>query len=371
MKPLEIFAQVQYGLENIALKELESLNITNYQRYKGGFEIIGHWNTIYLLNNQGLCFSRILIRLNRFIAKTFYDLEKEIKKIDFKPYLNNFNNICIRVNSITSSLYHENAIKERIFKYISKQCNKTFNLVGEADTTDTQLILLTAQHDQFILSIDTSGQHLHKRGYLDYRAKAPLRETIATAMFISLNKTDYDIIIDPFCGGGTIPIEISRFLSTINSDTFRSFNFMKWNTFNKDYYKKIIKNTKKSINIKSEIYGYDISEENINIAIRNLTLFNQVNTIKINFLKQDFFNLNDNFFDDYQSPLIISNPPWGKRLNNIDFIRILKKLKVYENHVEIVLIIPECFLKLIKSYKTLFNIEAGNIIVSAIKINEI
>ncbi len=366
MKPFEIFVQVQNGLEDIALKELERLGIKNYKRYKGGFELVGHLNIVYLLNLKGLCFSRVLIRLHKFIAKTFYDLEKEIKKVDFLPYLKKFDNLCIRVNSVTSSLYHESGIQERLHTYISKQCNKDFNLVGESDTPNTQLILLTSQHDHFILSIDSSGQHLHKRGYLSHRAIAPLRETIATAMFISVFDSDYEVICDPFCGSGTIPIEISRFFSALDSDNFRTFNFMKWDNFKEEYFKKVKNEHLQTYSTAPCIIGFDILDKNIQDAKNNFKSCKLKNNIV--FETKNFFDIKKEFFSEYKKALIITNPPWGKRIFNTDFKMILNKLNSFNNKPDIVLIIPDNFLKNIRRYKTLFSIESGSIIVSAIKI---
>lgn len=368
MKPFEIFVQVQCGLEDLAVKELEALGYSNYKRYKGGFELSGHWNTIFNLNLNSLLFSRILIRLNKFVSKTFYDFEKEIFKSDFEPFISHTDNICLRVNSKSSSLYHENALQERIHKFLEKKYQKKINLIGEADTPDTQLILLNAQHDQFVLSVDTTGKHLHKRGYNEFRADAPLRETVASAMLSGANIKNYDVLIDTFTGSGTIPIEACRLLNRVSSDKFRNFSFQAWKNFDENYYNEwrnqnnIVAPTNNTL----QIFAHDIDEKNIHNAKNNILQSGFKDLILTS--KKDFFTLSANDFTQDKKTLICANPPWGKRLFGVSLDKIIEKAVSLTKYTDIVFLIPDLYIKKIKKYKKLFSIHSGDIIVSAIQI---
>ena len=358
MKPLELFLQVQHGLEDLAGKELLSLGYKNFKRYSGGFELFGHWNAVQGLNFDSLLLSRVLIRLNKFTCKTFWDFEKVILKTDFEPYLSLTKNICIRVNSKSSALYHEAALQGRFHNFLEQKYNRRFNLLGEADSVNTQMILLTSLHDQFVISIDTSGKHLHKRGYNDFRADAPLRETVASAMLQAVNIAEYDTIYDPFTGSGTIPFEAHRLLNRMSSDKFREFRFQKWGIQ--------VKTNNEQITACKEqrIIGSDVDEKTLEIANRNLQAsgFSE----RISFYKKNFFDLGAGDFSGKGKTFICSNPPWGKRVHGKSISKIMAKANELKEYADIALLIPDIYLPKASKYRKLFTINSGEITVSAI-----
>lgn len=368
MKPYAIFVQVQTGLEDIAEKELLALGIKNFIKHKGGFELQGHWNTIFTLNLKSLVITRVLIREKTFKAFTFYDFEKQINDIDLSKYLSKSDVISVRVKSIKSKLFHEKALEERFHKFLCKKYKKDFILDNNI-SGDSQLFLISSLHDEFTLSVDSSGQHLHKRGYLNLRAKAPLRETIATALLLKLRHYNFDLIFDPFCGGGTIPIEALRLFSQKSSDNFRSFSFEKWENLDLAYYKRFKdKMIQESVSF-PKIIGSDIDSGNIEIAKDNLKFSCLDQGGICDFNVKDFFSYPDDVFKEYKNVLMISNPPWGKRLDNYSIESLYKKLSSFKHIKTKVIIIPDSYLAIFKKFEVLLKLKAGDIGLSAIRID--
>ena len=198
MKPFKIFAVVLPGLEKYAEIELIQLGIKKTIAIRGGVEFACHPRKLYYLNNFARIPTRFLVRLGSFTAKSFSEFESKFLKFDLNSYLTS-NAIEMKVSCQHCKLYHTGAIIERVHRYLKKP------IIKDASGKDSQKLYINGKDDEFTISIDSSGENLHKRGVMKYRGKAPLRETIAAAM-LQAAQVENDLW-DPMCGSGTLPIE--------------------------------------------------------------------------------------------------------------------------------------------------------------------
>src|SRR4051812_15846977 len=240
--PLELFASTALGLESIAAGELKSLGIRGKQEV-GGVAFAGDLDSLYKANLWLRTASRILVRIGRFHASTFYELERRAKKLAWTDFLPREGSVVVRATCRKSKLYHSDAVAERVLEAIARTAPPGIGMQqssGEAgdegdeqspDVQTQQLFVVRIVDDQVEISADSSGQLLHRRGYRQEVAKAPLRETLAAAMVLASGWGRNEKLLDPLCGSGTIPIEAVPIARNIAPGLARDFRFTRWPFF--------------------------------------------------------------------------------------------------------------------------------------------
>ncbi len=226
-RPLfELFASTAPGLESTTAGELKALGVRGRQEI-GGVAFGGGLDRIYKANLWLRTASRVIVRLGRFHASTFYELERRSKKLRWADFLPGAGAVEVRVTCRKSKLYHSDAVAERILSAIGQAAPPGIELRVAGDhnqanenevdegSGSTQLFIVRIVHDECEISADTSGELLHRRGYRTEIAKAPLRETLAAAMVLASGWRPNEPLIDPMCGSGTIPIEAALFARRI------------------------------------------------------------------------------------------------------------------------------------------------------------
>ncbi len=368
MKPLNLFAVVQPGLEKLAEADCLEAGIKTFTTEKGGISFVGHHSNIYRLNNVANVISRILINFPYFYADTIPEFDKKFRALPLQEYLGK-QNICFRVNSYQSKLYHETSLKERIV-FLLEDISGRKVVESGVDEDQTQLIIVTLHSNKVKVSVDTTGSHLHKRGYAAWRNSAPLRETIAAAMLISSNWREKYCLYDPFCGSGTILTEAIRIKRKYPLHMFRKFSFQYWPSFQEKIYDKIKEelNGKIDENVEMKIMGTDISARCIEISQRNLD--KSFKNINLTLFQQDFLRSNEMKLPD--NSIIVTNPPYGIRINNDDFSQIYRKIAQSYYGVNKAVILPYENLKYFDKviYKDDFVISQAEINLHCIQIRE-
>ena len=195
----------------------------------GGVSWDGDARSIMRANLWVRTASRVLVRVARFKATAFYELEKRAKKIPWTQYVPHGAEADFRVTAHKSRLYHSDAIAERLAR-IADSGRRTSD-VGHRTTDSGQLFVVRVVRDEFTISADTSGALLHMRGYRQAIGKAPLRETLAAALLMVADWSGDTPLLDPFCGSGTIPIEAALLARCIPPGLHRRFAFMDWPSF--------------------------------------------------------------------------------------------------------------------------------------------
>lgn len=201
------FAIAAPGLEAIVAGELKGLGLPA-EAMPGGAGLGHDLRSLYEANLRSRTASRILVRVGDFPATAFYELEKRARRIEWERFVTGGRPVAFHVTSRASKLYHERAIEERLLEAVARAGGTPAGPALEDEEGEhAQLFVVRVVRDRFVISADSSGALLHRRGYRQAVAKAPLRETLAAAMLVASGWDGRAPLLDPFCGSGTIPIE--------------------------------------------------------------------------------------------------------------------------------------------------------------------
>jgi len=329
----EFFATTAPGLEGLCLDELKSLplSIEETTAISGGVEFKGHLHECYLAN---LCLhttNRILMRVDSFRASNFNRLEKVLSRLPWELFLFKEFIPKVDVTSRHSRLYHKTAIAERIRSSLKNRSDQTpFLSATEKIRSIPQHLFVRIADDRFTISIDSSGELLHKRGIKKLGARAPMRETLAAA---ALKIAGYDIrepLIDPMCGSGTFSLEAAMMSRNIPAGWYRNFAFMGWPCFRSTRWNHLRREAEKMFRHVDHplIFASDKDPkmcEALNGKIREYGLTGAIKTSN-----RDFFDLSPHALHD-RTGLVVINPPYGVRMETRKesrklFHRIIGKL---------------------------------------------
>jgi len=236
---MQMFAVSAPGLETIVASELHQLGNCDAMPVAGGVNFSGGLAQLYDANLNLRTASRIVVRVDEFHASTFHELERRAKRIRWDEYLKSGSRAQFRVTCKKSKLYHSDAVAQRFSEAVTKQVKgvvvgastKESADEGDAETDDSppaQLFTVRLTHDNCVVSVDSSGALLHRRGYRQAIGKAPLRETLAAAMVIGSGWDGRSPFIDPMCGSGVIAIEAALIARRIPPGIGRTFAFQEW-----------------------------------------------------------------------------------------------------------------------------------------------
>lgn len=225
--PPEFFAVTAPGLEAITAAELEHLGLGPTAIEAGGVSFGGGQAALQRANLESRTASRITMRLGQFEARTWFELERHVRKLDWGQVLAPGTALHVEVTSRKSRLYHQRGIAERLAREVGAPVADAARLEDGA----VQRIIVRVVRDRFTISADASGELLHRRGYRLETARAPMRETLAAAMLLGAGWDGTFPLVDPFAGSGTIPIEAALLARRIAPGLGRAFAFMAWPSF--------------------------------------------------------------------------------------------------------------------------------------------
>ncbi len=344
------FASCAPGLKKFLANEIIDHNLSSKKIIlkQGGVEFFGKVHDCYLANLYLRCPIRILMRIPEFKAENFSTLEKKLDKYDFELLLQKNAKLNFHVSTKNSRLYHSDAIAQRAETIISNKLLTHENILSNTKDTISHDIFIRAENNRFEISIDSSGELLHKRSVKEMTTNAPLRENLAWAMLLSTQFSKDDILIDPMCGSGTFSLEAAMFKQNIPPGFFRNFAFQSWQCFREEkwsYLKKQAQDKFES-NIKKEIFASDIDNIAISAFKKNIQKHNLRKSIEIR--EHDFFNTKPEEFTTKKG-VIVLNPPYGKRIGTKQDItsfynEIGKKLKQDFKGWRVGIIMPEKYL---------------------------
>lgn len=236
----DAFAIASPGCAPLVADELRALDVRLGDVSSAGVAFTATTGVLLRVNLWSRLASRILVRLAEFTARDFATLEKQAARVPWKTVVAPGASVRFRVTCRKSRLYHSDAVAERLARAVLKavpsatiQAGATRDDDDEAsasatDTGFTQLIVVRFEHDRCTISADTSGELLHRRGWRQAIAKAPLRETLAAAMLVACDWTGDVPLVDPFCGSGTIGIEAALRARDMAPGLSRGFAIERW-----------------------------------------------------------------------------------------------------------------------------------------------
>jgi putative N6-adenine-specific DNA methylase len=220
---VNVFVVTAPGLEELTAGEVRRLGPSSVRVIHGGIECSATWPQVWSLNLRLRTATRVFVRVARFHADGFRTLRRGLEAVDWPAWLPTDGAIEVHATSSQSRLFHTGAIAEHAFDALARPAPAR----GQpADQVHVRLV-----RDVATVSLDSSGPPLHRRGWRQATAKAPLRETLAASLLLASGWDGRAPLIDPFCGSGTIPIEASLLAMRAAPGRDRSFAFERWPTF--------------------------------------------------------------------------------------------------------------------------------------------
>lgn len=323
MLELKLIATTTFGLESIVNTQVTKLGYEIERVENGQVVFRGDLAAIPRTNLWLRSAERVLILVGEFIATDFDQLYEKTKELPWEEWLPENAEFPVAGKSVKSILSSVPACQSIVKKAIVDKMKEKYRRQRFPEDGPRYQLQIALLQDRATLTIDTSGQGLHKRGYRQLATEAPLQETLAAAM-IQLSRWEQDrILIDPFCGSGTIPIEAALLAKNIAPGLQRSFAAEKWPNLPLSLWKKAREEARELVQTKLKsrlIMGTDLDLKTIGIA-RYHSRQAGVDDL-IHWQEQSF----KDFSNSRKYGYIISNPPYGERLKEGGDIAALYRL---------------------------------------------
>jgi len=313
---LSLFAVSPPGLEHITRAELFALGINHPVAVPGGVEFSGYLTHLYRVNLWSRTASRVIARVGEFEAKGFDELRRKAADLAWEKFLRPDTKVEVRATCHKSKLYHSDAVAERVAEAIADRIGTpapTPPPLGKSPMGAGQGagVVVRLDHDHCTLSLDSSGAHLHQRGYRLQTAKAPLRETLAAALLLHAQYDPAQPLLDPFCGSGTFAIEAALIARNIAPGLRRRFAFIHWVNFDTQEWGEQLKKARAEIDDSTPIiFASDRDEGAIEAARANAERAGVADSIQ-------FRACAVSSIEPPSAPgLVIANLPYGKRVGS-------------------------------------------------------
>ncbi len=312
----ELIAKTFMGLEPVLAKELTQLGANNIQIGRRMVSFTGDKETMYRANFQLRTAIRILKPISHFKALSADDVYEKVKAIDWEQYLSLDKTFAVDSVVFSEEFKHSKfvsyKVKDAIVDQFREKTGKRPNI--SVANPDIRLNMHIAE-DNCTLSLDSSGESLHRRGYRQESVEAPLNEVLAAGMILMTGWQGDTDFIDPMCGSGTIVIEAALIARNIAPGVFRKeFAFEKWPDFDSNLFDEIYNDDSQEREFKHHVYGYDVDMKAVNTARLN---------VKAAGLSADV-TVNEADFKDFVQPanksIIVMNPPYGERISTPDLL---------------------------------------------------
>ena len=313
-----LIATCAFGIEKILSNELKALGYEDLMVENGRVEFDGDEMDIAICNIHLRTAERVLIKLAEFKALSFEELFQGTKAVDFGKLIPVSGKMHVIGKSVKSQLHSVPDCQSIVKKAVIESMKKTYDREQFAETGAVYRIEIGLLKDIATLTVDTSGEGLHRRGYREHSGAAPLKETLAAALVLISGYDGSRPLVDPFCGSGTILIEAAMIARNMAPNVDRKFVSETWPNFPKDVYEQVregAKNQVKSLDL--SITGYDNDTYVLSTAKMNAKKAGVFKNIY--FMHSDFMNLRLT----ERNVTIITNPPYGERLGEIETIRTL------------------------------------------------
>lgn len=314
MKTFELVAPCHFGLEAVLKREIYDLGYEITLVEDGRVTFAGDAEAICRSNIFLRTAERVLLLVGKFKATTFDELFEGIKALPWETYIPKDGKFWVKkASSIKSKLFSPSDIQSIVKKAIVERLKTTYHVEWFEEDGASYPIRVFLLKDEVMVTLDTSGESLHKRGYRTMTSKAPLTETLAAALILLTPWRKDRIFVDPFCGSGTFPIEAALMAANIAPGLNRNFTAEDWtNLIDKKLWYETVEEANELIDtdISVDIQGYDIDGEVIKAArenakragVEHLIHFQQRPVSELHHPKKYGF--------------IVTNPPYGERLTD-------------------------------------------------------
>ena len=318
----EMIAKTFQGLEEVLAQELTALGANDIQIGRRMVSFSGDKEMMYRANFCLRTAIRILRPIKHFTAQNADEVYEQIKAIHWEDYLDTSKSFAVDAVVFSEEFRHSKfvsyRVKDAIVDYFREKTGKRPSV--RINKPDVLLNIHIAQTD-CTLSLDSSGESLHRRGYRQEAVEAPLNEVLAAGMILMTGWHGECDLIDPMCGSGTIPIEAALIARNIAPGVFRKeFAFEKWVDFDRDLFDAIYNDDSQEREFEHKIYGYDNNPKAHEIAMHNVKAAGVSKDI---ILKLQPFQ---QFEQPKEKSIIITNPPYGERISTNDLLGLYEMI---------------------------------------------
>ena len=318
----EMIAKTFQGLENVLAEELTQLGANNIQVGRRMVSFTGDQEMLYRSNFCLRTAIRVLKPIKHFRATSADEVYEAVKSIDWSQYLTNETTFAVDSVVYSTEFRHSKfvayKVKDAIVDQFRERTGNRPNI--RVSNPDIQLNMHIAEFD-CTLSLDSSGESLHRRGYRQEAVEAPLNEVLAAGIILMTGWRGETDFIDPMCGSGTLPIEAALIARNMAPGLFRQgYAFEKWPDFDRELFEQIYNDDSQEREFGHKIYGYDNNRNAVAIAERNVKAAGLTGDITIQF--QDFAD----FTQPQEKSILVTNPPYGERLKPEDLLGLYKMI---------------------------------------------
>lgn len=314
MNRYELIAPCHFGLEAVLKREIYDIGYDVTQVEDGRVTFEGDEEAVCRANIFLRSAERILLKTGSFHAETYDELFEAVKAIPWEDYLpENAKFWVTKASSVKSKLYSPSDIQSIVKKAMVERMKQKYQVEWFPEDGAAYPVRVFLMKNQVTIGLDTSGDHLHKRGYRTMAGKAPLSETLAAALILLTPWKRDRILVDPFCGSGTFPIEAAMIAANMAPGMGRHFQAEKWSGLIRSSLWREIREEAEAMvdtDIETDIQGYDIDGDIIKVArdnarragVDHLIHFQQRAVADLHHPKKYGF--------------VITNPPYGERLED-------------------------------------------------------
>lgn len=309
-----MLAKTFKGLEEVLAKELVELGANNIQIERRAVSFTGDKRMLYTANFCLRTASRILVPIAQFKAKNTDDIYNHVKQIDWAQYMTTQTTFLIDSTVYSDFFRHSQFVTYRVKDAIVDWWMEHKGVRPNVQLTQPDIYLnVHIGGDTVTVSLDSSGESLHKRGYRVANTQAPINEALAAGMLLLAGWKGQSDFYDPMCGSGTLLIEAALIARNIAPGIYRKgFAFEKWANFDADLFEDIYSDDSRERDFNHKIYGSDAGFYAMQAATKNIQSANLQRDIEIKQIRIEELRLVDK---DTDGALIMINPPYGERLS--------------------------------------------------------
>jgi putative N6-adenine-specific DNA methylase len=317
MAKLELIATATFGLEAVVKRELEALGYKIIKSEDGKITYWGDERAVVRSNLWLRSADRVLLKMGEFQAMTFEELFQQSRALPWEEWIPLDGKFTVTGTSVKSTLHSVPDCQAIVKKAIVERMKETYAVERFAETGAAYTVKVTLLKDQVTVTLDTSGPGLHKRGYRVRDVAAPIKETLAAAMVQLTFWKAGRLLVDPFCGSGTIPIEAALLARHIAPGLSRTFASEEWEAIPRDLWKEERKAAFESIDYDADvkILGSDISRDAIHAALENAAEAGVDDCITFTVMPMNRLEATE------ERGVIITNPPYGERIGEKEELR--------------------------------------------------
>ena len=312
----ELIAKTFMGLEPVLAKELTQLGANNVQIGRRMVSFTGDKEMMYRANFSLHTAIRVIKPIKHFKAQSADDVYEEVKKIDWSQYLDLKKSFAVDSVVFSDEFRHSKFVSYKVKDAIVDQFRENTGQRPNISVANPDIRLnMHIAEDRCTLSLDSSGESLHRRGYRQESVEAPLNEVLAAGMILMTGWHGETDFIDPMCGSGTLLVEAALIARNMAPGVFRKeYAFEKWPDFDADLFDRIYNDDSQEREFTHHIYGYDVDMASVNKARLNARAAGLTKDITVE--QADF----KDFKQPQDKAIMVTNPPYGERISTPDLL---------------------------------------------------